>query len=64
MFEKSVTDLIRGIRANKKNEEQYIQQSLKEIQSEIQKSDLDVKSLALAKLCVVFKFYLAVYHGI
>ncbi|KAJ2234260.1 AP-3 complex subunit delta [Coemansia sp. RSA 485] len=50
MFEKSLTDLIQGLRANKRNEAQYIQTSLEEIQSEVQMSDTQYKSAAIDKL--------------
>ncbi|KAJ1993811.1 AP-3 complex subunit delta [Coemansia spiralis] len=50
MFEKSLTDLIQGLRANKRNETAYIQKSLEEIQSEVQSSDTNVKSTAIDKL--------------
>ncbi|KAJ2745715.1 AP-3 complex subunit delta [Coemansia sp. BCRC 34301] len=50
MFEKSLTDLIQGLRANKRNEADYIQKSLEEIQSEIQQSDMHCKSTAIDKL--------------
>ncbi|KAI9354894.1 Clathrin/coatomer adaptor, adaptin-like protein [Zopfochytrium polystomum] len=57
MFEKSLTDLIRGIRANKKNEEAYINQALDEIRGEVRRNDPDIKAVAVAKL-----FYLHM-HG-
>ncbi|KAJ1823602.1 AP-3 complex subunit delta [Coemansia sp. RSA 2675] len=50
MFEKSLTDLIQGLRANKRNEAEYIQKSLEEIQSEVQQSDMHCKSTAIDKL--------------
>ncbi|KAJ2750793.1 AP-3 complex subunit delta [Coemansia pectinata] len=50
MFEKSLTDLIQGLRANKRNEADYIQKSLEEIQSEVQQSDMYCKSTAIDKL--------------
>ncbi|KAI7881383.1 hypothetical protein K492DRAFT_161622 [Lichtheimia hyalospora FSU 10163] len=50
MFEKSLTDLIRGIRANKKNEQKYIQVCLQEIRNEVKSNDVDVKGVAIAKL--------------
>ncbi|GAA5805666.1 adaptin N terminal region-domain-containing protein [Helicostylum pulchrum] len=50
MFEKSLTDLIRGIRANKKNEQKYIAACLQEIRNEVKSNDLDIKSIAVAKL--------------
>ncbi|KAJ2402428.1 AP-3 complex subunit delta [Coemansia sp. RSA 2559] len=56
MFEKSLTDLIQGLRANKRNETAYIQKSLEEIQSEVQSSDLYVKSAAIDKLSYLHMF--------
>lgn len=53
MFEKSLTDLIRGIRANKKNEQKYIQVCLQEIRNEVKSNDVDVKGVAIAKLTYV-----------
>ncbi|ORX47714.1 hypothetical protein DM01DRAFT_1338939 [Hesseltinella vesiculosa] len=50
MFEKSLTDLIRGIRANKKNEQKYITVCLQEIRNEVKSNDIDIKSMAVAKL--------------
>ncbi|KAI9272741.1 adaptin N terminal region-domain-containing protein [Phascolomyces articulosus] len=50
MFEKSLTDLIRGIRANKKNEQKYIAVCLQEIRNEVKSNDIDVKGVAVAKL--------------
>ncbi|KAG2224867.1 hypothetical protein INT45_008049 [Circinella minor] len=50
MFEKSLTDLIRGIRANKKNEQKYIAVCLQEIRNEVKSNDIDVKGIAVAKL--------------
>ncbi|KAI8811664.1 Clathrin/coatomer adaptor, adaptin-like protein [Cladochytrium replicatum] len=50
MFEKSLTDLIRGIRANKRNEEKYIAQCLDEIRQEVKRNDVDIKANAVAKL--------------
>ncbi|ORX88262.1 Adaptor protein complex AP-3 delta subunit [Anaeromyces robustus] len=50
MFEKSLADLIRGIRANKKNEASFIASCLEEITTEIKSNDIDVKAVALQKL--------------
>lgn len=57
MFEKSLTDLIRGIRANKKNEQKYIAVCLQEIRNEVKSNDLDIKSTAVAKLTYVSLLY-------
>ncbi|KAJ1772498.1 AP-3 complex subunit delta [Coemansia sp. RSA 1813] len=56
MFEKSLTDLIQGLRANKRNETVYIQKSLEEIQSEVHSSDMYVKSAAIDKLNYLHMF--------
>jgi AP-3 complex subunit delta-1 len=53
MFEKSLTDLIRGIRANKKSEQKYIAVCLQEIRTEVKSNDLDIKATAVAKLTYV-----------
>ncbi|KAK0651606.1 AP-3 complex subunit delta [Cercophora newfieldiana] len=50
MFEKSLYDLIRGLRNHKGNEKEYIQNCLKECRSEIRNQDMDVKATALLKL--------------
>ncbi|KAJ2691110.1 AP-3 complex subunit delta, partial [Coemansia spiralis] len=50
MFEKSLADLIQGLRANKRNEAEYIQRSLEEVQREVQQSDMRCKSAAVDKL--------------
>ncbi|KAI9091451.1 Clathrin/coatomer adaptor, adaptin-like protein, partial [Phlyctochytrium arcticum] len=46
----SLTDLIRGIRANKNNQDKYIATSLDEIRNEVRKNDPDIKALAVQKL--------------
>jgi hypothetical protein len=55
MFEKSLPDLIRGIRANKNKEDDYISKRLEEIKVELKNTDHDVKATALAKLTYVCK---------
>ena len=50
MFEKSLYDLIRGLRANKGNERGYILESLKECRQEAKSQDLDIKATAILKL--------------
>ncbi|KAM7196495.1 Adaptin N terminal region domain containing protein [Naviculisporaceae sp. PSN 640] len=49
-FEKSLYDLIRGLRNHKGNEKEYIQNCLKECRQEIRGQDMDVKATALLKL--------------
>jgi len=58
MFEKSLADLIRGIRANKKGEEAYIATCLGEISTEIKSNDIDIKAVALQKLTYVCTKYI------
>eukprot|EP01111_Echinosteliopsis_oligospora_P001434 TRINITY_DN1216_c0_g1_i3.p1 TRINITY_DN1216_c0_g1~~TRINITY_DN1216_c0_g1_i3.p1 ORF type:complete len:1244 (-),score=342.48 TRINITY_DN1216_c0_g1_i3:2933-6664(-) len=50
MFEKSLTDLVRGIRNNKKNEAKYISQAIQEIKEELKSIDMDKKAVAIQKL--------------
>ncbi|KAI6781233.1 uncharacterized protein J7T54_004005 [Emericellopsis cladophorae] len=49
-FEKSLYDLIRGLRNHKGNGKDYVQKSLKECRSEIRSQDIDLKATALLKL--------------
>ncbi|KAJ3026157.1 UNVERIFIED_CONTAM: AP-3 complex subunit delta-1 [Siphonaria sp. JEL0065] len=49
-FQKSLHDLIRGIRAHASDEDRYIRSCLDEIRQEVKKTDLDVKAVAVAKL--------------
>lgn len=56
MFEKSLVDLIRGLRSHKGNEAEYIQGALKECRNEIRSQDLDVKATALLKLIYLEMF--------
>ncbi|KAH6575611.1 hypothetical protein BASA60_004914 [Batrachochytrium salamandrivorans] len=53
MFEKSLTDLIRGLRANKGSEERFVADMTDEIRLELRKNDLDIKTNAVSKLCVL-----------
>ncbi|KAH8588411.1 adaptin N terminal region-domain-containing protein [Bisporella sp. PMI_857] len=56
MFEKSLYDLIRGLRNHKGNEKEYIQNSLKECRAEIRGQDMDIKATALLKLIYLEMF--------
>lgn len=53
MFEKTVHDMIRGIRANKGAEDVYVAKCMDEIREEIKRSDFDYKTNAVAKLSYV-----------
>jgi len=50
MFDKNLTDLVRGIRNNKDGESKYIAQCLEEIKQELRQYNLSVKANAVAKL--------------
>ncbi|KAL2350068.1 AP-3 complex subunit delta [Cryomyces antarcticus] len=56
MFEKSLYDLIRGLRNHKGSEREYIQDSLKECRKEIRSQDMDLKATALLKLTYLEMF--------
>ncbi|KAI1075222.1 Adaptor protein complex AP-3 delta subunit [Whalleya microplaca] len=56
MFEKSLYDLIRGLRNHKGHEKEYIQNCLKECRAEVRSQDLDVKATALLKLIYLEMF--------
>ncbi|KXS98181.1 hypothetical protein AC578_6404 [Pseudocercospora eumusae] len=56
MFEKDIYQLIRGLRAHKGNEREYIQDSLKECRKEIKSQDMDQKATALMKLVYLEMF--------
>ena len=50
MFEKTLTDVVKGIRASKRDTSKYISQCISEIKSELNSSDMFVKANALQKL--------------
>jgi len=50
MFEKTLTDLVTGIRSHKRDTALFISQNIAEIKNELQSSDLYTKSNALQKL--------------
>ncbi|XP_068628481.1 AP-3 complex subunit delta isoform X2 [Battus philenor] len=50
MFDKNLTDLVRGIRNNKDNEAKYIAQCMEEIKVELRQDNIGVKANAIAKL--------------
>ena len=56
MFEKSLYDLIRGLRNHKGSEREYLQNSLQECRAEIKSADMDLKATALLKLVYLEMF--------
>ncbi|KAJ5780867.1 hypothetical protein N7457_006027 [Penicillium paradoxum] len=56
MFEKSLYDLIKGLRGHKGGENEYIQSCLRECKAEIKTQDMDKKATALLKLIYLEMF--------
>ncbi|KAI9454892.1 Adaptor protein complex AP-3 delta subunit [Lactarius psammicola] len=50
MWERTLQDLIRGLRANKKDEAKFIAQAVDEIRQEIKSKDMELKAGAVLKL--------------
>ncbi|KAI0800586.1 Adaptor protein complex AP-3 delta subunit [Fomes fomentarius] len=50
MWERTLQDLIRGLRANKKDEAKFIAQAVGEIRNEIKSKDMEIKAAAVLKL--------------
>ncbi len=53
MWERTLQDLIRGLRANKKDESKFIAKAVDEIRSEIKHEDMELKAGAVLKLTYV-----------
>lgn len=53
MWERTLQDLIRGLRANKKDEAKFIAKAVDEIRSEIRSDDMNLKAGAVMKLTYV-----------
>ncbi len=51
--QKDIQDLVRGIRANKRNESNYIRDCLQEIKEELKEENHQKKSIAVQKLTYV-----------
>ncbi|CAL1694631.1 unnamed protein product [Somion occarium] len=50
MWERTLQDLIRGLRANKQDEAKFIAQALDEIRNEVRSKDMELKAAAVLKL--------------
>ncbi len=50
VFEKTLVTMVKGLRAAKGDEENYIAQSMQEIKNELQSANLKTKSMAVLKL--------------
>lgn len=57
MFERTLQDLIRGLRSHKHSSRSdldlFLQEALKEIREELKGKDMDLKSEAVVKMCYV-----------
>ena len=53
MWERTLQDLVRGLRANKKDEGKFIAQVVDEIRKEIKGKDMELKAGAVLKLTYV-----------
>jgi AP-3 complex subunit delta-1 len=53
MWERTLKDLIRGLRANKQDEAKFIAKAVDEIRSEIRGDDMELKAAAVLKLVYV-----------
>jgi len=56
MWERTLQDLIRGLRANKKDESKFIAKAVDEIRNEIRGDDMELKAGAILKLTYVRSF--------
>ena len=56
MWERTLQDLIRGLRANKKDEAKFIAQAVDEIRKEVRSKDMELKAAAILKLTYVSAF--------
>jgi hypothetical protein len=53
MWERTLQDLVRGLRANKKDEVKFIAKAVDEIRQEIKSDDMELKAGAVLKLTYV-----------
>lgn len=60
MWERTLQDLIRGLRANKKDESKFISQAIAEIRQEVKSKDMELKAAAVLKLTYVSLLYSSV----
>jgi AP-3 complex subunit delta len=53
MWERTLQDLIRGLRANKNDERKFITQAIDEIRQEVRSRDMELKAGAILKMTFV-----------
>lgn len=64
MWERTLQDLIRGLRANKKDESRFISQAIAEIRQEVKSKDMELKAAAVLKLTYVSLLYSSVTSAV
>jgi hypothetical protein len=62
MWERTLQDLIRGLRANKQDENKFIAKAIEEIRAEIRTDDMHLKAGAILKLTYVGSLLYFIYH--
>jgi len=62
MWERTLQDLVRGLRANKKDESKFISKAVDEIRQEIKTDDMELKAGAVLKLTYVRKLLPRLQH--
>ena len=58
MWERTLQDLIRGLRANKNDESKFIAQAIEEIRHEVRNKDMELKAAAILKMSFVCDSFL------
>lgn len=53
MWERTLQDLIRGLRANKNDERKFVTQAIEEIRKETKSKDMELKAGAILKMTFV-----------
>lgn len=53
MWERTLQDLVRGLRANKNDETQFILKAIDEIRQEVRSKDMELKAGAILKMTFV-----------
>jgi hypothetical protein len=61
LFQKNLSDVIKGVRSHKDDLPKYIAQITREIKDELKSADMNSKAMAVQKLTYVSKFLL--FHG-
>lgn len=63
MWERTLQDLIRGLRANKQDEAKFIATAIEEIRQEVKSKDMELKAGAVLKLTYVRRRSISRYRA-